>query len=236
MRSSFVGAAAAALVVASSSFGVVITPGLYRLHNHPDGNLRPPYYGLRLDELYDITPGGNNDDYTFDFDFAGDSSFPASAMYMDYNGYTIHIYGTTYGGRDIGGSYANDIYRGMYTVNFTYALGVQMVPGDDDLMVEPPSYALNTGTIITPLGHTIALRDGHYDDPTQLDFRLGDESNDLGHRGYAGISGWGWLFHGPEGSPYHADSDWLFTATLVPAPGALALMGIGALTLRRRHR
>ena len=34
------------------------------LHDHPDGALANPTYGLRLDDLY----GGNNSDFTFSFD------------------------------------------------------------------------------------------------------------------------------------------------------------------------
>lgn len=215
------------LLAASGAMGAVIQSGTYRLHNHPDGNQRPPLYGLRLDELYDVT--GTHDVFTFDFDH------PSSAMFMDYFGGTIHIHGQSYGGRDTGSGYAADVHRGVYSIDFTYNVGVGLAPGDDDLLVTLPPLYYNYGWIDTPAGDWISLRDGHYggDRP---DFRFGDEDDDAGHRGFNGLSGWGWLFHGPPGAPYHESSDWLFTAELVPAPGVFGLLaGMGLLAARRRR-
>ncbi len=222
-------AATAVAVSGVAAFGDLVAFGTYRLGNHPDGNQSPPLYGLRLDEIYNAT--SNHDVFTFNFDHA------LSNMRLDYNGTSIHIYGTAFGGRDIGTEYANDIYRGVYTIDFTYTWGVGMAPGDDDVMVDP-GYHYNYGTIQTPIGDTIGLRDGHYS-TGQPDFRLGNEDNDAGHRGYPGISGWGWLFTSTgAGGAYvnYTSNDWLFTATLVPTPGAAALMGLGALAVGRRRR
>lgn len=219
-----------ALGVLSASASATISTGLYQLHNHPDGSARPPLYGLRLDELYDVT--GDHDIFTFDFDHA------SSSMWMSYTGTTIHIWGLAWGGRDTGGTYAADGYQGIYTIDFLYDLGVQLEPGDDDVIVDPPSGSYNYGTMLTPLGDIVSLRDGHYSGP-QRDFRFGDEDNDLGHRGHAGLSGWGWMFHALPGHsyyPYVENSDWLFTATLVPTPGALALVGMGGVLMTRRRR
>jgi hypothetical protein len=206
--------------------------GTYQLHDHPDGTEVPPAYGLRLDELFNAT--ADHDVFTFDFDNA------LSNMRMDYTGTTIHIYGVAFGGRDIGNAYANDAYRGVYTINFTYNFGVGIVPGDDDVYVNPGTH-YNFGTITSPGGTTVNLRDGHYDASAgQLDFRFGNEDNDLGHRGFNGLSGWGWLFHqvgGPTGTYVNDTSDdWLFTATLIPAPGTAALLGLGGLIAGRRNR
>lgn len=219
--------AAGVLVCCAPAGAAIIQQGTYRLHNHPDGSARPPLYGLRLDELYDVT--ANHDVFTFNFDA------PGSAMYMDFTGSAIHIYGVSWGGRDVGNDYANDAYRGFYTIDFLYDRVVGIVPGDDDLFVEPPYHQYNLGSIITPLNDAIQLRDGHYSGD-QLNFRFGDTDNDLGHRGFAGLSGWGWMFHGPYGSPYHENSDWLFTAELVPAPGAAALVLVAAGIMARRRR
>lgn len=222
--------AGGALSCAPEAQGAFIQQGTYRLHNHPDGNVRPPLYGAKLNELYNAT--ANLDVFTFDFDA------PGSAMFLDYNGSSIRIYGTSFGGRDIGTEYANDVYRGFYTFEFLYQWGVGLAPGDDDLMVTLPPLKYNYGTLLTPLGDLVGLRDGHYNGD-QPDFRFGDENNDLGHRGFAGLSGWGWLFKALPGDPYTytQDSDWIFTAELVPAPGTLPVaVGAAALALRRRRR
>ena len=73
-------------------------------------------------------------------------------------------------------------------------------------------------------------------------FRLGDEDNDLGHRGFAGISGWGWLgISDSQNGPYVRNSagsdDFLFTV-IVPAPlsGAMAFGGLAGVGVIRRRR
>jgi len=231
-----VGACATAMVALSgSASGVTIQTGTYQLHNHPDGSARPPYYGARLDELYNVT--GGHDIFTFNFDA------PGANMRLDYDGSSIHIYGTAYGGLDIGSAYANDVHLGFYTFDFTYSIGVGLVSGDDDLGVvlpDPPPYQYNYGTVTTPSNVVVSLRDGHYDDGT-ADFRFGDYDDENGWRGFDGISGWGWLFKKrPDQSsynPYVADSDWLFTAELIPGPGAVGLgaASLAVVGLRRRR-
>lgn len=200
----------------------------YRLANHPDGSARPPAYGLRLDELYDATP--NHDLFTFDFDHA------SSIMQMDLDvaAGTLRIHGWVYGGRDTGSAYANDQYLGVYTVDMLYVAGVSNVPGDDDVWVTGPTMS-NWGTIIAPSNDAIPLTNvdmgGH-------SFRLGNEDNDLGHRGFAGISGWGWINHGADPMRHVESSDWLFTASPVPTPGAasLAMIGLSLIGAGRRRK
>lgn len=220
-------------LVALASFagiasGAVIVPGTYQLHNHPDGSASPPQYGMRLDELFNAT--GNHDTFTFDFDA------PGSNMRLYYDGSSITIYGQSFGGRDTGSGYAADQYRGIYGINFTYTLGVTpMFGGDDDLAVVMPDMR-NFGTITPPVATgsgAIGLADkgiGGYN------FRFGDEDNDAGHRGFSGISGWGWLIHHWPGAAHVEASDWLFTAELIPTPGVGVLVGLGALVATRRRR
>lgn len=234
LRSVFVGAGLSAGIVLGSA-GVAsaayIAPGTYELHNHPDGSARPPAYGLRLDELVDMTPG--HDKFTFDFDH------PQSAMFLDYTGDTVRIYGQMYGGLDTGTEYAIDENLGIYTVDFIYTIGVGLEPGDDDVVVNlPGADQYNYGTLLTPNRGLFSLKDGHYTGDRR-DFRFGDEDDDQGHRGFDGLSGFGWLFHAPPGEDYgeyRNASDWLFTATLVPTPGAAGLALVGLVCAARRRR
>jgi len=217
-----------ATLLAGSAFAAPIIPGIYDLANHPDGAERPPQYGLRLDELVNVT--GSHDVFSFDFDNAN------SEMLLAYDdvAHTIRIYGHSWGGRDTGNSYANDGFLGVYQIDFTYNIGVGLAPGDDDVRVV--ANMQNTGSIITPNNGTFLLQDKS---DGNFSFRLGDEDNDLGHRGFPGISGWGWLNHGRTLPASHVDSsDWLFTATYkIPEPSTMVLMGLGVLgAMRRRSR
>lgn len=217
-----------AAVATSSVLGQVT----YRLLNHPDGSARPPRYGLRLDELYTSTSG--NDIFTFDFDHA--SSFVTLTVSTN----SLVISGTSFGGRDIGNAYADDIDRGLYTFNFTYNTGVALRLPDDDTYVNANNFT-NFGSITTPRGDTFQLADVRQNNANGT-FRLGNEDNDLGHRGFPGISGWGWLaFRLDTNQPFvrragDAD-DFLFTVSnVIPTPGAAALLGLGGLMIGRRRR
>lgn len=205
----------------------LIQPGFYQLHNHPDGTEVPPPYGMRLDELVDVT--GGHDVFTFDFDHAG------SDMKLIYNSVasTITISGMAYGGRDAGGDYVNDVYLGLYAINFVYNVGVLPVPGDDDLYVVAPSGS-NFGTIDGPGAvPAFALSDKSGGDYT---FRFGDENDDNGHRGFnPGISGWGWMM---VDGRYNPAMDWIFTAEYIriPEPASAIALGLGALLVAVRRR
>jgi len=228
-----------ACAFAGEAQAALIQEGFYNLHNHPVTAEGPPDYGLRLDELFDATP--NHDIFTFDFDH------PDSNMQMEISlagppvlrgqlpsGIFIHIFGQAQGGRDIGTVHAPDQFLGLYNIDFTYFIGVEQKSNDDDLWVVAPT-ASNFGTITPPAsagGQTIPLWDKS--DGTNT-FRLGDEDSDQGHRGFQGISGWGWLNHGSV-DVHVPSSDWLFTAAPVPTPGTMALLGLGAVVFWTRRR
>jgi hypothetical protein len=215
-------------LLASLSFTLsaeAVAVGTYVLNNHPDGSANPPPYGLRLDGLL---TGNTNEIYTFDFDHA------ASNMLMTYDGSTIVISGTAFGGEDAGnGGYVANT-TAVWNLNFSYTMGVAQLGGDgglDDVVVTA-DYS-NYGTLTSIFGDfELSDKAKTLNGPS---FTLGDESGS-GHRGFNGISGWGWLRHGSDcigatdcsNIPY---SDWLFTATVVPVPAASWLFGSALLGL-----
>jgi hypothetical protein len=230
-----IGMGLAALVLtcmAGTASAAPIAYGTYTLNNHPNplGTEEPPYWGLRLDEYVNVTAG--DDVFTWDFDD------PMSDMKLDYASGSIHIYGTSWGGLDDGLVYnPNPAYTGLYTIDFWYVEGVAAYPDGgawDDVRVKPlgdPN--LNLGSISGPAGD-YALTDFTMNNTS---FQLGDTPVGA-YRGYAGISGWGWLAYydssttNPEDAPYVDASDWQFIATPyvpVPEPLALLFMGVGLL-------
>ncbi len=228
-------------ILPSTSFAIAV--GTYKLANHPDGGAASPYYGLRLDGLI----GGNSSDtFTFDFDDA------SSDMKLDYDGSSIRIYGTAFGGRDIGSSYAIGS-TAIWTIDFTYSVGVSQPGGEgglDDVTVTGTGGTCcnNFGSISSSFG-TWGLTD--QSNRKGLFFQMGDEGG-VGHRGYDGISGWGWMNHYWTGSLNPDDnntdparhlysSDWLFTmekVAVIPEPSVWLLfaLGLAGLTFVRKKR
>lgn len=220
-----------ALATATITQGAVIQDGLYELTNHRGGGNQPPAYGLRLDGL----DGNNSHIFSFDFEGVGADM----RMRLDVANGLIRIFGTAYGGRDVGSQYeaVNRGRVGLWAIDFTYRVGVQ-VDGQGQIVVNPQSVQ-NNG-FIQPLFNSsrpafagnpeIALRD-YNSDPNGHSFLLG-----LNHRGNPGVSGWGWLNH--SGNPHVAASDWLFEVvpTAIPSPAAasLGMIGLCIAALRRR--
>ena len=209
---------ALAIVTSPASAGLILEKDVpYLLHDHPDGSAALPFYGLRLDELIDVSD--NHDIFTFSFDHPdadmrltlGDPLTPGAA-------FSIHIQGTAFGGLIKNHDYVAGM-SGLAEIDFLYQMAVPVTGDPNDLIVLAAT-GTNSGTIRF-LGDTIPLIDKANRDG--FTFRLGDESDNDGHRGFEGISGWGWLNH--SGRPHVSASDWLFTLE-VPTPGAAALMAI----------
>lgn len=190
---------------------------LYDLSNHPDGGAADPLYGLRFDGLL---TGDKADIYTFDFEDAASSM----TMLWDSVTNTLTITGTAFGGEDGGSAYVAGTTE-TWNITFTY----------NDMYVCGAGLCSNSGT-----GTVSSTTFGSYDliavsGQNSYAFQL-----NFDHRGFAGISGWGWMNHCPsagnEGAGGSCDthlysSDWLFTAekTRVPEPRTLLLFGMALL-------
>ncbi len=213
-------------VTASSAHSAVLDPGQYVLLNHPSES---DPSGLRLDELYNVN-ASQQDIFLFDFEHL------SSLIVLHLTGSTIRISGQVHGGywRE-GVGYVNGVHLGVYTLDMFYDDGLREALGDDDLVIDTIDNS-NTGTIITPAGQTIPLYDERGTDDFSL--RIGDENSDQGHRGFDGVSGWGWLNHGSNPALHRQFGDFLFAVgPLIPAPGAgvMAVIALGVLASRRRR-
>ncbi len=210
---STIAAAAAVLAATLAPSASAISIGSYTLHNHPDGAAAAPFYGLRLDDLL------GDGIHTFDFD----ATDQGAAMFMDYDGVTVHIHGTAWGGLDSGDSYESPA---LWTIDMTYNTVVEVANGGvNDLNADDGvgTFTLTNGDLTFNL---VSFAGTH---PHAM--FIGDEDGS-GHRGFAGISGWGWLNYFQEGgdpSVHVYSSDFLFTAQPVPLPASMWFLASGLL-------
>ncbi len=211
-------------LIASTAHATVIQ---FVLGSHPDGQVSPPDYGLRLDGLYTLN---SNDEWTFDFDHASSNM----QMTLDTVAATVHIYGTSYGGLDTGAGYDANL-QGLWEIDFTYTANVAVDDGTPpllDVVVDPEAplsnngtlkalFTANDGSIFVTNGDVISLEQEMEFYFNNIDnHRLNCGVDNCGPDGYVG---WGWLNH--SDSSHIEASDWLFTATVVPVPAAVWLFG-----------
>jgi hypothetical protein len=207
-------AAAACLLVAAAVVPVAgaapIDPGvLYQLNNHPDGSEAEPFYGLRLDGLM----GDVDEEWTFDFDH------PDSQMTMlwDDMAATLDISGVTFGGEDEGAQY-DPATTALWQIDFRYT---NVLDAGAQLQVPELNGPFGLGTIKNLSTQQVFQL---IDTGSGTTFFVGGD-----HRGFDGVSGWGWLNHSgaPGGLGEHVySSDWIFTVgTALPEPSAGMLMG-----------
>ncbi len=225
-------AVGAALVATGSSAQAVIMT--YNLGNHPNGGIRLPFYGLRLDGL----DGDNSKEFTFDFD-RPEITTPMK-LTLDSDADTVRIHGQVYGGEDIWTSktdvpadpddyYANDAYRGLWDVDFTYSGGITfefdtMFAGSVSVVVNAEDHTNHVGTIerVGNPALKYVLQDEQGSHAYSFKFNNIDNHR-LGGTGLSGpdtFVGWGWVNHAPAGTtgvfPHVYASDWLFTGTRAP--------------------
>ncbi len=201
-----------------------IPNGAYTLGSHPDGTENPPPYGLRLDGLL----GDNSEEYTFNFSDASSAMSMTISDSVNFAGKkTVVISGTSFGGEDVGAVYNADL-AGLWQIDFTY--DNVMANGDmSELWTDDADAGNNTGKLTALFGSTGAEA-GRLTAGDMFDLEDFAGSHDFsfklkfGHRGFVGVSGFGWLNHRPsqanDQSPmdHIYASDWLFTAERIPPP------------------
>ncbi|GJM26267.1 MAG: hypothetical protein DHS20C16_26820 [Phycisphaerae bacterium] len=219
--------------------------------NHPDGDVNPPPYGLRMDELFTQTPssgsivGGVGGITTFSF-APGDGA----NMTMNVNDLggdlEINISGVAKGGVDAGGSYGYG--EGLFAIDFTYSMNVEGVPGPNGGWKVTPNNVANNGTITALAGNTDITAGTEWtfwdevngDNDSFLVVR--DEHRLAGHPGILALDplvGRGWVTYHSNGSGSSGTQDFLFIAdTPIPEPTSIMLLaaGCGVLGLRRNRR
>ncbi len=236
-------------LLCAAAQGVSIDNGVYNLASHPDGTENPPPYGLRLDGLL----GDNSEEYTYDF------SDPLSSMTMTISDSLLFpgtkkvvISGKSFGGLDTGAVYDTEL-SGLWSIDFSYD-NVQVDNPNMELFTLKADAGNNAGTI-TSLFNSSGAQAGRLSNGDMFNLIDYDGTHDFtfklkfGHRGVAGLSGFGWLNHAPDGVNIHKvdhiyASDWLFTAEKVPPPppniplppalpAGLALLGLVVLRQRK---
>lgn len=212
LRASFISAVLLGVAALPASAGVTV----YQCHDHPNGQIIPPSYGLRIDYLL------GNGMYTFSFDYV-DGSGTSNVMltYDDMLG-TIRIQGRAFGGKDIGGSWSAT-EKGWIDIDFTYTTNLNVRDNcggaaGNDLYISTES-ALNAGTFhLDGWGgdQTFNFSDKSGDDGCSFVF-----DNDWDSKGNSTVANnpaiWsaaGWLKPGDV----NGSRDWVFIAELMTVP------------------
>ncbi len=191
----------------------------FAMYNHPDGNAAPPFYGLRVDNMF-----GNGRINTFSIDHVGDSLL---TVHEDGEDISIHMEGTLFGGGDGGDAHVNPE---LYTYTFDFTDGVEKT-GEGWIVVGTPE--VNGGTLT------------RVSDGAEFEFSTKANGDDVafifeadGHRISGDSDSWvgrGWV-QSDTNPRSQSTQDWLFRAEVVPAPGTIALGAMGGLLVTRRRR
>lgn len=212
-----------AILVGAAALPASATIIMYNCHDHPNGQIIPPSYGLRIDFLLD------NGRYTFSFDYVDGSGSAGVTLTHDDALGTIRIFGRAYGGKDIGGSW-DPAARGWMDIDFTYTTNVTMRDNcagaaGNDLHVLSES-ALNAGTFhLDGWGgnQTFAFTDKADDEGCSFNF-----DNDWDSKGNSAVANnpaiWsaaGWLKPGDV----NGSRDWVFIAEAATVPAQVCTWG-----------
>lgn len=208
--------------IAAGSAAAGGTPiALFDLTDHPGSLLSPPPYGVRLDNII----GSGN--WTFSMDTFSDTTL---TVFDNGGNLEIQIAGTVFGGEVQSNAYVGtpEAYEleFNYVMNVSEAFGGYGVWGLDASNVgsitrvsDNASWALETELFGSSNNAFLFAPDGY-----RLD---NDDSTWVGR---------GWLSDGS--GPLDGDRDWSFIGIdrEIPAPGALAMLGLGGLVGSRRRR
>jgi len=205
----------AAAITGLSALPAAAVLHVFTCHDHPNGSVQPPTYGLRIDDL--VGPG----DFTFSFDYADGSGTAMVTMTWDDVTNEIHIFGIAYGGEDTGGGW-NAANSGWIDIDFTYRDDVNVrdnCSGDpgDDLYVTSES-ANNNGTVtLLGWGGDAVFPYSGKANTTGCAFIADNDTDSKGNTTIAGdptlYSVSGWLQPPTSGS-----RDWLFIAEMGTVP------------------
>jgi len=224
--------AAGMLFGAGAQAGMTTT--VFALSDHPDGNVSPPPYGLRFDNLF-TTVGGTGGTTSFSMDMFGDTTLTVNDDGLGT--ISIDIVGTVYGGVDTGAGYGYG--EGAFALDFSYTLNV--TPDGTGWDVNPAD-PLNNGTLTALAGNAdlttgeVFTFEGVATDGGASFLFLQD-----GHRlgGHPEIDPNVWVGRGwvNTAAGLGGTHDFLFIGELIPAPGSvLLLVGGGAFGAIRRRR
>ncbi len=195
---------------------------IFTLHDHPNGAINPPAYGLRLDDLL------GSGEFTFSFDYVdGTGAAAMSLTYDDILG-TVRISGRAYGGKDTGTGW-DPASRGWVDIDFLFTTNVSerddcATAVGNDLYVTGMS-AANSGTVsLDGWGGNAVFNFTDKADASGCTFTFDNDSDSKGNATISGDpsiwSGNGWLMPVTSGS-----RDWLFIGEMMALPVENATWG-----------
>ena len=218
-------AIAASTVAAQAGLSVVAE---FAIHDHPGGGLVPPTYALRLDNVFGFQRA------TFSAETYNNTTLTVLEDTSSGN-LIIDIAGRLRGGEDTGAGWGT-----TFDLDVAFRYEASVVATANGWSID--GFTLLNGGTITRL------------DTNETTVWYGQEDT-LGMNGPAGnvftlaADGWeidgddstwvgrGWMTTNTDGTPaFDPAQDWIFTATVIPAPASLGLLGLGGLAMARRRR